>query len=316
LPDRIVEIAAGLNTIEEMPMRSLVTGGTGFIGRHLISRLDRPVVLGRDPMRIHKLFRNVDAFQWLPSSLPDKKVFQGVDTVFHLAGESVSKGRWNREKKERIMRSRVDGTRNLVEQLAALDQPPATLVCASAIGFYGRQGEKILSESSPPGDDFLARVCIAWEEEASRAEKFGIRVVRIRTGIVLGEDGGALPQMLLPFRLGAGGKIGTGKQYMSWIHIDDLIGIMLHVAANESIRGPVNGVAPSPVTNSEFTEALAAALHRPALFYVPGWVLKITVGEFADVLLGSQRVVPEKITAAGYTFIYPELTGALQNLVG
>lgn len=297
-------------------MRSLVTGGTGFIGRHLISRLTRPIVLGRDPMRIHKLFRDVDAYQWLSSSPPEKKVFQGVDTVFHLAGESISTGRWNAEKKERIMRSRIDGTRTLVELLATLDKPPATLICASAIGYYGSQGEKILSESSPPGDDFLARVCIAWEEEASRAEKLGIRVVRIRTGIVLGKDGGALPRMLLPFRLAMGGRIGSGRQYMSWIHIDDLIGIMLYAAGNESVRGPVNGVAPTPVTNRDFTAALAAALHRPALFHVPVWALKITLGEFADVLLGSLRVVPEQITTSGYTFTYPALPGALHNLVG
>jgi uncharacterized protein (TIGR01777 family) len=222
------------------------------------------------------------------------------------------------------MRSRVDGTRNLIKSLATLDKPPSTLVCASAIGFYGSQGENSLSESDLPGDDFLARVCVAWEEEAFKAEKLGIRVVQIRTGVVLGTDGGALHQMLTPFRFGVGGKIGSGKQYMSWIHIDDLVGIMLHAATNESVRGPVNGVAPSPVTNSEFTTTLASVLHRPALLQVPdwalkitlpGWALKITLGEFADVLLGSQRVLPQKITEAGYTFKYPGLTGALQDLI-
>ena len=296
-------------------MRSLVTGGTGFIGQHLISKLDRPVVLGRDPKRIHKLFKTVEAYKWSLEDPLKQEIFKDVDTVFHLAGESVFKGRWNKEKKDRIMRSRVDGTRNLIKSLVTLDKPPSTLVCASAIGFYGAQGEKFLSESSPPGDDFLARVCVAWEEEASKAEKLGIRVVQIRTGVVLGADGGALRQMLTPFRFGMGGKIGSGKQYMSWIHIDDLIGIMLYAAANESVRGPVNGVAPSPVTNSEFTKALSSVLHRPALFQIPGWALKITLGEFADVLLASQRVVLKKVTDSGYTFEYPELTDALQNLV-
>ncbi|MCL7489026.1 MAG: TIGR01777 family oxidoreductase [Desulfobulbaceae bacterium] len=296
-------------------MRSLVTGGTGFIGRHLVKKLEQPRVLGRDPKRIHKLLRNVDAFQWSPSSPPDAKVFEDIDTVFHLAGESVFKGRWTEEKKERIMRSRVEGTRNLVELLSTLAKPPSTLICASAIGYYGPQGEKILTESSPAGDDFLSRVCIAWEAEASKAEKLGIRVVQLRTGIVLGGDGGALPQMLTPFRLGVGGRIGSGNQYMSWIHIDDLVNIMLFAAGTESIRGPVNGVAPSPMTNREFTATLASVLHRPAMLQVPGFVLKITLGEFADVLLGSQRVIPEKAAEAGYVFRYPELNEALQDLV-
>lgn len=296
-------------------MRSLVTGGTGFIGQNLINMLDRPVVLGRDPKRIHKLFKRVEAYKWSQSALLEPNIFEGVGTVFHLAGESVAKGRWNDEKKERIMRSRIEGTRSLVESLARLNTPPSTLISSSAIGYYGDQGDKILKETSQPGNDFLSRVCVAWEEEAKKAEKLGIRVVLVRTGVVLGRSGGAFPQMLTPFKFGIGGRIGSGKQYMSWIHIDDLIGIMLYAAENDTIQGPINGVAPEPVTNKEFTSTLASALHRPAFFHVPGTVLKITLGEFADVLLGSQRVFPEKITKDGYFFKYDNLTDALLQLL-
>jgi len=296
-------------------MRSLVIGATGFVGSHLVSKLDQPVLLGRDPKRIQKLFGDVEAHSWTPFSPVDSIIFQNIDTVFHLAGESVFQGRWNAEKKDRILRSRVDGTRNLVESLATLAKPPSTLICASAIGYYGSQGDKLLTESSASGDDFLASVCVAWEKEASQAEKLGIRVVQVRTGVVLGADGGALQQMLGPFRFGLGGKLGSGKQFMSWIHIDDLVGIMLYAAENESVRGPVNGVAPVPVTNREFTANLASVLKRPAFFQVPGFALKAVLGEFGDVLLGSQRVVPKIISDAGYAFVYPELSDALQSLV-
>ncbi|GAB4346603.1 MAG: TIGR01777 family oxidoreductase [Desulfobulbaceae bacterium] len=296
-------------------MHSLVTGGTGFIGRHLVARLDRPLVAGRNPERISALPGVGGACVWSGDTLLNTADLGDLDAIFHLAGESVFKGRWNRAKKERILQSRVRGTRNLVQSLGRMDRPPAVLVCASAIGVYGSRGDSVLTEDSPPGDDFLARVCMAWEEEAARAEKYDIRVVMIRTGVVLGSDGGALPQMLTPFRLGLGGVIGSGRQYMSWIHIDDLVGIMLHAAATETLRGPVNATAPEPVTNRHFTRTLATILGRPAFFTVPGFVLRITLGEFADVLLGSQRVMPEKISAAGYVFRHPDLAEALVDLL-
>lgn len=297
-------------------MRCLVTGGTGFIGRHLVRRLEQPVVAGRSIRKIKRLLGDVIPSYWDAGTPLNKSVLADVDTVFHLAGESVFNGRWNEARKQRIMDSRLLGTRNLVASLASLDTPPKVLVCASAIGYYGPRGDETLTEASAPGTDFLARVCQSWEEEARQAEKLGIGVVSIRTGVVLGIDGGALPQMLLPFRLGLGGRIGSGSQFMSWIHIDDLVGILLHAATESDLRGPVNGVAPQAVTNREFTATLAKVLHRPAFLAVPAPVLRITLGEFAEVLLGSQRVVPEKILRAGYTFRYPELKGALHDLLG
>lgn len=297
-------------------MHCLVTGGTGFVGRHLVRRLHRPLVTGRSAETIRKRLGDVLPVQWHSDGTLAKSVLADVDTVFHLAGESVFAGRWNEARKQQIMDSRRTGTRNLVAALAGLDRPPSVLVCASAIGYYGSRGDESLTESSAPGTDFLARVCQAWEEEALQAEKLGIRVVPVRIGVVLGRDGGALPRMLPPFRLGLGGRIGNGRQYMSWIHIDDLVGILLHVATTEEIRGPVNATAPGALTNRDFTATLAATLHRPAFFAVPAAVLRVTLGEFADVLLCSQRVVPDKILRAGYVFRYPELQGALENLLG
>jgi uncharacterized protein (TIGR01777 family) len=296
-------------------MHCLVTGGTGFIGQHLVHRLERPVVAGRSVHKIKQLLGNVIPCQWDMKTPLDRSALEKVDTVFHLAGESVFNGRWNAARKQQIMDSRQQGTRKLIASLAGLDRPPAVLVCASAIGYYGARGNEPLNEAAAPGTDFLARVCQAWEDEARQAEKLGIRVVSVRIGVVLGSDGGALPRMLLPFRLGLGGRIGSGRQFMSWIHVDDLVGIFLHAATESEVRGPVNAVAPQPVTNREFTATLAEVLRRPAFLAVPAPVLRVTLGEFADVLLGSQRVIPEKILQTGYSFAYPELREALRNLL-
>jgi hypothetical protein len=297
-------------------MRCLITGGTGFIGQHLIRKLDHPVVLGRNTERIRNLHADVTAYQWDPNEPIDPLVFEGVDTIYHLAGESVYKGRWNTLKKNRIKKSRVQGTRSIVQALAELDQPPSTLICASAIGYYGSRGDEILIESSPQGNDFLSEVCVAWEDEAKKAENLGLRVVSLRIGIVLGTGGGTLAQMLFPFKFGLGGRLGNGHQYMSWIHIDDLTGILLHAAEDKALCGPVNCVSPTPVTNREFTRELADTLHRPAIFSVPDCALRLVFGEFATVITGSQRVIPEKITGSGFIFSFPELPGALSNLVG
>ncbi len=293
----------------------LITGGSGFIGRHLAAGLKQPRILSRNPATVSNPLPGAEYRRWDCRSRPDSTLFTDIDTVFHLAGESVFRGRWTRTRKQKILESRIDSTRLLVAAMADLERPPTTLVCASAIGYYGDRGAEVLDEESGPGEGFLARVCREWEAEAMRAAEHGIRTVCIRTGIVLGKDGGALPMMLPPFRLGLGGRLGSGDQYMSWIHIDDLTGIMAFSAAAPQCSGPVNGVAPAPVTNREFTAALAAALHRPALLPVPSFLLRMLLGEFAEVLLGSQRVVPGCAQAAGYRFRFPDLTLALTDLL-
>jgi len=296
--------------------KALVTGATGFIGRRLLPWLKWPVVLTRNPERAGTALRNVEIHRWEPESgPPPAEAFREVDTVFHLAGESVAAGRWSAARKQRIRDSRVLGTRHLVAALAALKERPAVLVSASAIGYYGDRGDETLDEEALPGDDFLAGVCQEWEAEANRATELGIRVVTPRLGIVLGKGGGALERMLTPFKLGLGGRLGSGRQWMSWIHIDDLIGLLLYAGPGH-ISGPMNAVAPNPVTNREFTRELAGALHRPAILPVPEFALKLAFGEMAAVLLSSQRVVPAVAQRTGYRFQYPRLADALREIVG
>ncbi len=296
-------------------MRALVTGATGFIGQALLQRLQSPVVLTRNPERSASKLQGLTVVAWPdPSNTPPPaEVFEGVEVVFHLAGESVA-GRWSNSKKERILRSREAGTRNLVAAMRAAKTPPQVLIASSAVGFYGDRGDAHLTESSAAGDDFLADVCQRWEAEAQKATELGVRVVNIRTGIVLGH-GGALQRMLLPFKLCLGGRLGSGKQWMPWIHIDDLVDLMLLAACSDSMHGPVNGVAPQPETNLTFTKTLAGILRRPAIFPVPAFVLRLLLGGFAGVLLGSQRVQPDVAQAKGFKFRYAELLPALQALL-
>jgi uncharacterized protein len=299
-------------------MRALVTGATGFIGQHLLARLDRPIALSRNAMRARQSLQkfNVVAFDWDPAAgPPPAEAFSGVDVVFHLAGDPIAEGRWTSEKKRRIRESRVVGTRNLVEGLAKLTTQPRALVSASAVGFYGSRGDQLLDEAAGPGNDFLAEVCQAWEKESQAATEFGIRVVNIRTGVALGRQGGALKKMLLPFRLGLGGPLGNGRHWMSWIHVDDLAELFVAAAENEDYHGPVNGVAPNPVTNRDFTRAFAATLHRPAFFRAPYAALRVALGEVADVLFSSQRAVPKAALNAGFQFRYPELQSALKSIL-
>ncbi len=296
-------------------MRALITGATGFVGRRLMAQIAEPVVLSRDPQQARGKLDRATLHYWDPlSAAPPADAFAGVDVVFHLAGEPVGEGRWSAAKKQRIRDSRVIGTRNLVKGMQALDERPRVLVAASAIGYYGSRGDEVLDESSPPASDFLAEVCREWEAEARAAEQLGVRVVSTRFGIVLGE-GGALAKMLLPFKLGLGGRLGSGRQWMSWIHIDDVVGILLAAAESDQYRGPVNAVSPDPVTNREFTRVLAGVLHRPALFPVPALALRMAVGGFSEVLLGSQRVLPKVAQRAGYDFRYPSLADALRAVV-
>jgi uncharacterized protein (TIGR01777 family) len=244
---------------------------------------------------------------------PSADGIRDADAVIHLAGVPVAQ-RWNQRVKNDIRDSRVAGTRNLVQALAKLPRKPQVLICSSATGYYGSRGDEVLSESSAPGNDFLSEVCVAWENEARAAESAGIRVVRMRTGIVLDARGGALAKMLPPFKMGVGGKLGSGKHWMSWIHLDDLVSLFQFALVNP-ISGAVNGVAPNPVTNADFTKALASAVHRPAIFPVPAFALRLLFGEMGDILLASQRVAPKAAQSAGFTFRFPELAPALVDVL-
>jgi uncharacterized protein (TIGR01777 family) len=253
-------------------------------------------------------------FSWDPvKGEPPAESLRDTGAVIHLAGEPVAQ-RWNDAVKGRIRGSRVIGTRNLVQAISKLPQRPSALICASAIGYYGSRGDDMLPEEAGPGSDFLAQTCVEWEKEAIAAGQYGLRVVRVRIGVVLDARGGALKRMLPPFKMGVGGKIGSGKQWMSWVHLDDLAGLF-RFALENSISGPINGVAPYPVTNADFTKALAAAVHRPAIFPVPPFALKLMFGEMADVLLASQRVQPRQAETAGFRFKFPQLQPALADLL-
>ena len=300
-------------------MHALVTGATGFVGHRLLKHLDQPVVLSRNAAKaVNELAEfHVTAYQWNPAQEPaPAKAFDGVEAVFHLAGDPVAEGRWTAAKKTRLRESRIAGTQNLVKTVGQLAVKPKVLVSASAVGYYSDRGEEILDESAAPRDDFLGELCRAWEREAMEAEKLGIRVVTVRVGIVLGEKGGALAKMLPPFYLGLGAPLGSGRQYMPWIHIEDLVRLMIFAAEHDTVRGPVNGVGPTPVTNREFTKTLGKVLSRPTIFPpVPGFMLKVMFGEFGQILLHSQRVVPKKALDAGFEFRFPELEPALRDVL-
>ena len=290
-----------------------------MIGRHLCQSLldDGHTVIGlsRSPENVRGVpvteMRRWDAL----GGPPDDDVMTGVDAVIHLAGEPIAARRWSDEQKRRIRDSRVLSTRHLVSGLRAMSTKPAVFISSSAIGFYGDRGDEPLDELSPPGEGFMPEVCIEWEREAEQAEAAGIRVVLARTGVVLSREGGALEKMMLPFKLGLGGKLGSGRQWLPWIHIADIVGIYRYALANASIKGPVNGTAPAPVTNAEFTRQFAGALHRLAFVPVPEFGLRAAMGEMAAVLLSSQRVLPRAVVAAGYRFRFETLSAALADLL-
>jgi uncharacterized protein (TIGR01777 family) len=297
-------------------MRALVTGATGFIGRALVKRLAAPRVLSRDAAAAKASLGGVQAFPWPGESAPiPVEATEGLDAVFHLAGENVAARRWSAAQKRRIRESRVFGTRTLVAALGAAKARPKVLVAASAVGFYGDRGEETLAEDAEPGADFLARTCVEWEEESRKAEAHGIRVVRLRLGVVLGKGGGALAKMLFPFKLGVGGVLGDGRQWMPWIHLDDVVGLALHAAADGGPAGALNAVGPAPATNREFTKALGRVLHRPTILPAPRFGMRIVFGEFADILFASQKVVPRAALASGYRFAHGDVESALRASV-
>lgn len=296
-------------------MRILITGATGLVGTALQKSF---VEKGYELLLASRSEPKSESYiQWsIEDGFAEHEKLEGLDAVVHLAGESVNGLRWTDEKKKAIRDSRVFGTRALVKALSQLKTRPKVLVAASAIGFYGERGDEELSESSTAGDTFLAEVAREWEGEARRAEDAGIRTVLLRTGIVLSKDGGALGTMLLPFKLGVGGVVGGGKQWMSWISLDDQIAAINFAIENENIRGAVNAVAPNPVTNEEFTKTLGEVLYRPTFLPLPEFVVSMALGEMGDaLLLASTRVLPKRLEDAGFKFQYPELKSALENAV-
>jgi len=298
-------------------MTTLITGGTGLLGRRLIEELDDAVVLTRNPARWRSHFPGRELREWAPlSGALSADLLGEPETIVHLAGEPIADGRWTVARKRQIHESRVAATRNLVAGLARLERKPSVLVSASAVGFYGDGGDELLDEYSARGTGFVAGLCSAWEAEALAAREFDIRVVCLRFGIVLSAEGGALARMLPPFRMGVGGRLGSGRQWMPWIHVDDAVGLIRHAIARPELSGVVNAVAPQLVTNAEFTTALGVALERPTRMVVPGMALKLGLGEMSEVLLGSQMVVPRRAMESGYAYQFPRLPGALEDLVG
>jgi uncharacterized protein len=297
-------------------MNVTVTGASGFLGTRLLDRLLRDGhslhILGRKRKQGLPAAVKFSSWDAMHAEAPLESL-AGADAVIHLAGEPVAQ-RWNADVKRRIRESRSTGTRHLVRAIGKLSRRPRVLISASASGYYGDRGEEVLTESSAPGHDFLAEVCKEWEREARAAEVFGVRVAMVRIGLVLGTDGGALKQMLTPFRLGVGGRLGSGRQWMPWIHIDDLIEMFVF-ALDRTVSGPLNGAAPQPVRNAQFTAALARTIHRPAIFPVPRFALKLMFGEMAEIVFASQRMFPKVAEAAGFQFKFVELEAALADLL-
>jgi uncharacterized protein (TIGR01777 family) len=295
-----------------MPAKILVSGSSGLIGAALVPALQSN---GYEVVRLVRGASASGRVGWDPARPLAPESVSGFEVIIHLAGESIV-GRWTEAKKRRIRESRVQGTRALAAALAKAPQPPRLLISASAIGYYGNRGEETLREDSSSGDGFLPEVCREWEAAAEPASKAGIRAVQMRFGVVLSALGGALQKMLLTFRMGVGGKVGNGRQWMSWIAIDDLVGAIQHVIKTDTLRGPVNGVGPGPVRNAEFTKTLASVLSRPAIFPMPGFAARFAFGQMADeLLLASQRVEPAKLMASGYVFQKPDLSTALEDIL-
>ncbi len=295
-------------------MNILITGGTGFIGhaltKTLIDQSHAVTVLSRSPDKVAKL---CGAGVNVLSSLSHLKAEDNFQVIINLAGAPIVDARWSEARKQLIRDSRIGLTEHLITCIARMNVKPELLISGSAIGYYGDQGDTVLTEQSTPYEDFSQQLCADWETTAKEAEQFGVRVCLIRTGLVIADGGGFLQRMLPPFRLGLGGRLGDGRQWMSWIHRQDWINIALTMIADSTMRGAYNATAPNPVTNAEFTRILAQCLKRPALLPVPAWLLKILLGEMSQLVLGSQRVMPERLLAQGFKFQYEELAAALNE---
>jgi uncharacterized protein (TIGR01777 family) len=296
-------------------MKVLISGASGLIGSALIPELESG---GHQITRLTRSPGSGSDVGWNPEAGEiDASRLEGHDAVVHLAGESIGEGRWTPEKKRRIRESRTKGTRLLAETTAGLPEPPGVMVSASAVGYYGDRGNELLREDSGPGSDFLAEVCKAWEAAADPAREAGMRVVHLRNGIVLSTEGGAVSRTLPIFKLGGGGRIGSGRQWWSWVAMDDVVGSIVHALTDDSVEGPVNVGSPNPLTNAEYTRVLGKVLNRPTIFPLPAPAARLMLGEVADaLLLASQRMEPAKLEETGYEFRYPELEGALRHLLG
>ena len=295
-------------------MNVLISGATGLIGSALVPELEanRHTIT-----RLSRSRSGANTVRWDPSAGTIEGDLEGTEAVVHLAGESIAQGRWSPDKKRRILDSRVQGTRLVAERIAALSTPPKVMVSTSAVGYYGDRGDEVLTEESTPGEDFLARVCREWEAAAEPARRAGIRVVHPRLGIVLSPQGGALGTTLPIFKLGGGGKIGSGRQWWSWVTLADVVGSIVHSLTEETVEGPVNVGSPNPMTNAEYTKVLGKVLGRPTILPLPAPAARIMLGEVADaLLLASQRMQPAKLEATGYSFRHPRLEGALRHLLG
>jgi len=303
-------------------MKVVVTGASGFIGKELLKALKwrghETAVLSRNPGAARaRLPFPAAIFKWDPAKEPAPlSAFQGCDAVIHLAGEQVAGGRWTDDRKKAIFDSRVWSTRKLIETLGSFEKKPKIFISASAIGYYGNRPGETLNENSPRGEGFLAHACGCWEEEIWKAKNLGIRTSLVRIGIVLGLDGGILEKTLPVFRRGFGSILGNGRQWMSWVHVSDLVNIFIRILESAEIEGAFNGVSPYPVTNTEFSRALGKACGRPVLLKTPAFILRFALGEFAGLLLESQKISSEKIRSSGFQFQYPRLDAALKNILG
>lgn len=300
-------------------MRVLISGGTGLVGRSLVQSLTENghhcSVLTRDPDQPSVLPASVTMHRWDASSVePLVAWVETADAIVHLSGEGIGDGRWSAIRKQRILESRVESTRALSAAVQQAEKPPAVFVQASAVGYYGPRGDEEVTEDSAPGDDFLAQVCRDWESASDEVEAAGVRRAVVRTGIVLAKDGGALPRMALPFKLFAGGPAGSGRQWMPWIHLADEVGALRFVLENANAKGPLNLAAPNPVTNRQFSTELGRALKRPSFMPAPAFALRLALGEMADLILTGQRAIPRRLLDLGYTFRFPHLPAALNDL--
>lgn len=295
-------------------MRVLTAGASGLVGSALVPKLKAEVA---EVIRLVRSAAGPGEIEWHPDrGTIDAAALDGVDAIINLAGDGIANGRWTEEKKRRILDSRVNGTRLLSEAMAKLSRKPATFINASAIGFYGSRDE-LVDEESSPGEGFLARVCREWEAAAAPAEQAGIRVVKLRLGVILTKQGGIIGSMLMPFKLGLGGKVGAGKQVMSWVAMDDVVSAISFILSHQTLRGPINVVAPRPVTNEEFTKTLGRVLSRPTFMAMPAFAARLAFGEMADeMMLSSTRVAGKVLSEAGFRFQYPDLEGAVREMLG